>query len=165
MLLSLSTQDICNGRGICECGECICQDPYFGDFCDLCSGDEVCQFGTCNTDGDNARCASCVIDRLEELNDRGVGYELFTDEVLSEVILNGTLPIGSTLNISDSTILLPESFVFECSINFNVSCPDLYIVNDTMDFLEYFIEGWLLYTLYLVIDLCALHSTILLQAD
>ena len=149
----LSTQVICNRRGICECGECICQDPYFGEFCDLCSGDEVCQLRTCIADGDNAHYALCVIDRLEELNNRGVGMELFTEEGLFEAILNGTLPINSNLTYVKSgdlqfdAILLPESFSFECSIDVNVTFPALYIVNDTMDLLEYDIEGWLLHAL------------------
>ena len=143
-------QEVCNGRGVCECAECICDanSPYFGDFCELCSGDEVCRLQTCAADGDNALCASCVIDRLEQLRNGGVDIELFTPEGLEEAIMaNGTLPEGSNLTMATygeglktAAIQLPEKFSTECSSSVSASCPRFYVVNETQE-MEYEIQG------------------------
>jgi hypothetical protein len=140
--------DLCNGRGVCQCGECICDpnSPYFGDFCEECStGSEVCR--TCAADSDNTLCASCVIDLLEQLNILGVKESIFTEEGLAEALRNATLPEGSNLTMvvySDeklnvTAILLPPGFTAECSGSVNVTCPRFYIVNETQE-MEYEIQ-------------------------
>ena len=145
-MITPSMQDICNGRGVCECGACICQAPYFGEFCELCSGDPICQPRTCAPDGDNARCASCVIDLLDVLNDRDFGFNLFTPEVLLNATLNGSLPDGTFLTqvMIDEMIVaaleLPEDFSADCSSAVNASCPQFVVINDTLE-MEYEIQS------------------------
>jgi protocadherin alpha len=164
-------QDVCNGRGTCECGECVCEEgPYFGDYCQLCSGDPVCQQRTCMEDGNNALCTSCVLDLLDTLNDRDIDSEqLFSDEGLA--VATGVFPEDSVLTavtygdedeLTAKAIFLPRNFSQSCSESVGVStCPQFVIVNETLE-LEYEIEGVLatrcplgrqcVYTYYVSID-------------
>lgn len=124
------------------CGECQCNPPYFGTYCELCSGDPVCQLGTCDLDRSNALCARCVVDLLEVFFDNGVMIdELLTEEFIASAIMNETLPVGSRLEMlangtGDEAITLPMSTSSDC----NASCPQLVIINRTM-MVDYEIMG------------------------
>ena len=139
-------QDQCNGRGFCQCGECQCEDPYFGEYCELCSGQESCLVQICAPDGDNALCASCVVDLLDTLNATEIGDEVFTPAGLESAVLAGLLPMGSTLAtffdgvMNVQAIELPANFTASCGMSENVTCPPLAIINETMS-LQYIIEG------------------------
>ena len=146
MNLNFFLQDICNGRGTCECGECLCRAPYFGDFCERCSGDDICIQEICDVNGDNALCASCVVDLLAALNDANIGSELFTEDGLKDAMSMGTLPAESQLatvmnnDMMMTVITLPEGFSTNCSMKMSASCPQLVIANDTL-VLDYQING------------------------
>jgi protocadherin alpha len=133
-----NSTDQCNGRGFCECGACQCNDPYFGEFCELCSGDDICQLLICGPDSDNTPCASCVVDLLVMLNDTGVGLDVFTATGFNSTLENGDLPAGSVQTLfSDGVsmvpaIELPASFAASCGMSNNVTCPPLVIINETM---------------------------------
>ncbi|CAI8001615.1 Integrin beta-1, partial [Geodia barretti] len=146
-----NSTDLCNGRGVCQCGECICNpnSPYFGDLCEECStGSEVCRLQTCAVDSDNTLCASCVIDLLEQLNILGVNESIFTEEGFAKALRNATLPEDSNLTmvvygdemLKVAAILLPPEFTAECSGSVNVTCPRFYIVNETQE-MEYEIQN------------------------
>ena len=81
--------------------------------------------------------------------DLGVGDELFTSD---GVISNSILPVGSELVIvstggfSVNAIQLPDSFTSSCSMDVNAACPTLFIANDTLDILEYEIQGEYIHT-------------------
>ena len=135
---------MCNGVGFCECGECQCQEPYFGQYCELCSGDDICQFENCD---DNALCASCVIEILDSLNMTGIGPDsLFTADGVSMAIANGMLPMGSRLtmfrddDMEVQAIELPQNFSMNCGMKVNVMCPQLVIV-DQITVMEYQIQS------------------------
>ena len=137
---------------MCECGVCICESPYFGDYCDLCSGDDVCQTGTCDVEGESHLCAECAVDLLEALNNASSTDELqlFTDEGLMIAIYNLSLiPMDSVLTfleigeVNVSAIELPKDFVANCSAQVNGLCPGFFIVNEEelMDNMSYTIES------------------------
>ena len=132
-------QDVCNGRGWCNCGQCSCFSPFFGTYCELCSGSEVCIQGTCDVSGPNGICTACTVALLEVFHSNNVSVEeLMTERFLREAVRNGTLPIGSILRDlnGEKAIFLPESFSRQC----NRSCTPLVIINQTLD-LDYDVQG------------------------
>ena len=137
-------QDQCNGRGYCQCGVCQCEDPYFGEYCELCSGEDICRVTICAPDNDDALCASCVFDLLEMLNATGIG--VFTPAGFEAAVLDGLLPVGSMLTrfpdepMDVMAIQLPANFTANCGMSENVTCPPLAIINETMS-VDYMIEG------------------------
>lgn len=64
----LCTSQICSGRGICKCGECICNtipgkpENYTGVFCDNCAEcaketcDNLAPYAICNYDHEKSQC-------------------------------------------------------------------------------------------------------------
>ena len=88
-------------------------------------------------------CVSCAIDLLEVFIDNNVtGSELFSNEFFESASQNGTLPPESmfVMENGEVTIRLPDSFTASCSMQVNVSCPELVIINQTME-LDYEIQG------------------------
>ena len=125
------------------CGSCNCKSPYFGTYCDLCSGEKVCQLNSCHNRGHNALCISCVADLLNIFLENNVTEsELFSEDFIEAAVENGTLPEGSVLVMEDGqlAIILPDSFSGSCSNEVNVSCPELVIINQTLE-LDYEIQG------------------------
>lgn len=47
---------------------CECENPYFGEFCDLCSGQEHCLDQTCSLNIECAACAVKLFDQFPTLN-------------------------------------------------------------------------------------------------
>ena len=124
------------------CGECLCNPPYFGTYCELCSGDEVCQTRTCDVDGDNAMCTLCAVNLLQDAYDAGIRSELFSDDFIEAA--DGTLPTGSMLAMEEDgqlAIRLPDSFSASCSMGEGVSCPGLVIINQNFMEIDYEIQG------------------------
>ena len=107
----------------------------------------MCQRQTCDASGNNALCASCVVDILIMLNEVNITDELFTERVLQDAISNGTLPENSTLSrvtygdgLMVVAIFLPDEFSEQCSMSVNVTCPRFVVVNQTFE-MEYEIDG------------------------
>jgi protocadherin alpha len=51
-----NTQSECSNNGRCECGACICNEGYIGEFCQTCIDINVCPVASCET---NRLCAQC----------------------------------------------------------------------------------------------------------
>ena len=124
------------------CGECRCNPPYFGTYCELCSGDDVCQTRICDENGDNGRCTSCAVGILQDAYDAGIRSKLFSDEFIVGATQNGTLPKGSMFVMENGqfAVRLPDSFVANCRMEEGFACPGLVIINQTME-LDYEIQG------------------------
>lgn len=144
-----NTQDVCNGRGYCDCGVCKCNEEfYFGQYCQRCSGDPICAEEICDPEGDNALCTSCVIQLLDVLEDNGFGSELFTEQGFARA-LSLVLPAGSrrtTVNISVEVdaIVLPLNFSYDCSQRLDVlMCPQMLIINES-NVMDHTIDGTVL---------------------
>ena len=124
------------------CGECQCNPPYFGTYCELCSGDDVCQTRICDVDGDNAMCTLCAAELLQEAYDAGIRSELLSEEFVDGATQNGTLPEGSMFVIDNGqlAVRLPDSFVANCRMEVGIACPGLVIINQTTE-VDYEIQG------------------------
>ena len=136
---STDWQDLCNGRGWCNCGHCSCFPPFFGTHCELCSGSKVCIQGTCDISGPNGICTECVVELLDIFHTNNVTVEeLLTESFVQAAIRNKTLPAGSVLRDlnGEKAIFLPESFSLQC----NVSCTPQVIINQSLE-LDYDILG------------------------
>ena len=131
----LILQSDCNERGTCGCdGTCSCQDPYFGDYCELCSGSEVCFDLTCDS---NSPCAECAITLFQDIgtDDESV---FFSDASL------GNLPGGSKLNLTEGVyqVTLPEGACRECD-------QGVVIINGTEE-VDYMIDGGCMHIIIII---------------
>lgn len=127
---NLILQSICNGRGMCGCeGTCECENPYFGQFCELCSGSEVCFDTNCDSNRD---CANCALDIIVEMVD-----SVTVEEFFQTAASNPDLPEGSDVTFN------PENNAFEVTLprGHCPSCDDGVVIINGTERADYEIDG------------------------
>ena len=123
-------QSICNGRGECGCdGTCMCNNPYFGDFCELCSGSYACFNSNCES---NLDCANCILDIVAPVLDIVTVDRYFIIDNVETMLPNGSALSLNSMNNANQ-IILPASVCPMCSTG-------AVIINGT-DRVEYEIGG------------------------
>ena len=97
---------------MCGCnGNCECEDPYFGQFCEPCSGSNICFDNNCDSNRD---CANCAINIIANAADTISSTDFFTNKVVDSELL----PMGSRLmfdmDTNASLVTLPMSHCSAC---------------------------------------------------